>query len=226
MGALVSFSASGAPAVGYLAVPSSGSGPGVIVIQEWWGLVEHIKNVCERLAASGYVALAPDLYNGVATTSPDDAQKLMMALKIADAEKMISGAIDYLLALPAVRGTRVGTVGFCMGGQLSLYTACVNTKVGACVDFYGVHALVAAPFATLEAPVLGLFAELDRGTGPKVVKNLEAQIRAAGKSCEMIIYPATQHAFFNDARPTVYNAEAAADAWQRVLKFFGMHLPS
>lgn len=220
MGTLISFPHSGSTSSGYLSLPASGTGPGVIVIQEWWGLVDHIKDLCDRFAAAGYVALAPDLYNGKATTSPDEAGKLMMALKISEAEATIRAAIDVLLAHPATTGSRVGTIGFCMGGQLSLYSACVNPKVGACVDFYGVHSLVEAPFEKLSCEVLGLFAELDKGTGPAVVHDLEARIRAAGKTCEMIIYPGTQHAFFNDARPMVYNADAAADAWKRVLAFF------
>ena len=137
---MVEFTSNGGKASGYLALPESGAqGAGIIVIQEWWGLVPHIKGVAERFAAAGFVALAPDLYHGSTTTSPDEAGKLMMALNIEQTEKDLRGAIDYLLAHERVAGDTVGTVGFCMGGALSLYAASKNEQVGACVVFYGAH---------------------------------------------------------------------------------------
>ena len=120
MGRMVEFAANGKSSGGYLATPASGSGPGVIVIQEWWGLVDHVKDVADRFAGEGFVALAPDMYHGETATSPDDAGKLMMALNIEQTERDLRGAVDYLLARDEVTGDRVGTVGFCMGGQLSL----------------------------------------------------------------------------------------------------------
>jgi len=116
MGQMVEFSSNGTSTSGYLAIPESG--PGVIVIQEWWGLVDHIKDVCDRFAAEGFVALAPDLYHGKSTKSPDEAGKLMMALEIDRAEKDLRGAIQYLLEHEATKGSKVGTIGFCMGGAL------------------------------------------------------------------------------------------------------------
>src|SRR2546428_6943249 len=110
MGEMVQFSSNGGTTSGYLAVPKSGQGPGVVVIQEWWGLVPHIKDVCDRFAAEGYVALAPDLYHGKSTTSPDEAGKLMMALRIDEAEKDLRGAIQYLVDHDATTGHKVGTV--------------------------------------------------------------------------------------------------------------------
>ncbi len=130
-GSIIEFPSNGKTGSGYLAAPAYGSGPGVIVLQEWWGLVDHIKEVADRFAADGFVALAPDMYHGETTTSPDDAGKLMMALDIARVEKDLRGAIDHLLARDEVTSTHVGTVGFCMGGQLSLYAACENASVGA-----------------------------------------------------------------------------------------------
>src|ERR1044072_159168 len=121
MGEMVQFPFAGGTTGGYLAEPEQGSGPGVIVIQEWWGLVEHIKDICDRFAAEGFVALAPDLYHGKSTTSPDEAGKLMMALRIDEAEKDLRGAAEYLLNHSATNAGKVGTVGFCMGGALSLY---------------------------------------------------------------------------------------------------------
>src|ERR1700754_3596233 len=116
MGQIVEFPNGDDTASGHLSVPESASGPGVIVIQEWWGLVDHIKDVCERFADEGFIALAPDLFHGKTTKSPDEAGKLMMALRIDEAEKDISGAIEYLLDHEAITGDNVGIVGFCMGG--------------------------------------------------------------------------------------------------------------
>ena len=128
-GQLVDFSSDGSNAQGYLSSPDSGSGPGVIVIQEWWGLVDHIKAVADRFAAEGFVALAPDLYRGDSTTSPDEAGRLMMALDIERATADLGGAVGYLLGLGGVSSEKVGTVGFCMGGQLALAAACKNAQI-------------------------------------------------------------------------------------------------
>lgn len=223
-GQMVGFSSNGATTDGYLAIPEKGSGPGVIVIQEWWGLVDHIKNVCDRFANEGYVALAPDMYHGKTTTSPDEAGKLMMALQIDQAEKDLRGAIQYLLNHDATKSDRVGTVGFCMGGALSLYAASKNEQVGACVVFYGIHPNVKPDLPNLKAPVLGIYAEKDKSTPPEAVRDLEQQLRALGKSVEMHIYPETDHAFFNDTRPGVYNRRAAEDAWRRTIEFFAKNL--
>src|SRR5207237_5583513 len=221
---MIHFNIDGGTTEVYLSVPESGRGPGVVVIQEWWGLVPHIKHVADRFAAEGFVALAPDLYHGRATTSPDEAGKLMMALDIAQTEKDLRGAINYLLAHRSVTSARVGTVGFCMGGALSLYAATKNEQVGACVVFYGGHPKVKYDLENLRAPVLGLYAGRDTSVTPDAVRQLEAKLKDLGKSVEMHIYPDTKHAFFNDARPEVYNKEAAADAWQRTVEFFRTHL--
>ena len=222
-GEMVSFQSNGGTANGYLSVPASGPGPGLIVIQEWWGLVPHIKDVCDRFAAEGYVALAPDLYHGESTKSPDEAGKLMMALRIDEAEKDLRGAIGYLLNHEATSGQKVGTVGFCMGGALSLYAASKNPQVTACVVFYGIHPNVKPDLANLQAPVLGIYAELDGYVTPSVVHELEAKLKEHGKSAEMHIYPGLDHGFFNDTRE-VYNEAAAKDAWSRVLGFYREHL--
>jgi carboxymethylenebutenolidase len=223
-GQMVEFRSNGGTASGYLAVPAEGKGPGVIVIQEWWGLVPHIKDVCDRFAAEGFVALAPDLYHGRSTTSPDEAGKMMMALQIDEAEKDLRGAITFLLDHEATTADKVGTVGFCMGGALSLYTATKNAQVGACVVFYGGHPNVKPDLPNLQAPVLGLYAERDGFVTPELVHALEDRLKELGKSAEIHIYPDADHGFFNDTRPTVYNETAAKDAWQRVLEFFSQHL--
>jgi len=221
---MVEFKANGLTTQGYLAAPAAGKGPGLLVIQEWWGLVGHIKKVCDRFAAEGYTALAPDLYHGKAAAEPDEAGKLMMALDIARAEKDLSGAGAFLLAQPTIAGTKLGAVGFCMGGQLALFAATTNPSIGACVNFYGIHPNVKPNYARLAGPVLGLYAEKDGFVTPQVAREVEAAIKAAGKSVETHIYPGVNHAFFNDERADAYNAAAAQDAWRRTLDFFGKHL--
>ena len=224
MGAMVEYAANGKTTGGYLATPASGPGPGVIVIQEWWGLVPHVKDVADRFAGEGFVALAPDLYHGRNTTSPDEAGKLMMALEIGRAERDLRGAIDFLLARDDVAGERVGTVGFCMGGQLSLFAACANPSVGACVDFYGIHPNVTPDLASLQAPVLGFFAERDGFVTPEAARKLEADLRAAGKKVEITVFDGADHAFFNDSRPDVYHAAYAGECWSRMIAFYRRHL--
>ena len=219
MGETITFKANGRTADGYLARPASGRGPGVIVIQEWWGLVGHITDVADRFANEGFFALAPDLYHGEKTKSPDDAGKLMMALNIAEAGKDLRGAADSLVAIDGVEPKKVASIGFCMGGQLSLYAACeFPDLIGACVDFYGVHPAVKPDVSRLSGPVLAHFATRDKSTPPDVANALVKQIQDAGKRIEAHFYEA-DHAFFNDQRPQVYNEQAATIAWQRTIDF-------
>jgi carboxymethylenebutenolidase len=219
---MVQFPSNGGTADGYLATPASGKGPGVIVIQEWWGLVRHIKNVCDRFAAEGFSALAPDIYHGKTADEPDGAGKLFMALNIAQAEKDLRGAAGFLAGHSST--AKLGAVGFCMGGQLALYAATLNPNVGACVNFYGIHPNVKPDYAKLSGPVLGLFAEKDSFVTPQTAKDVDAAIRKAGKSSEIHIYPGADHAFFNDERPDAFNKTAADDAWRRTLAHFRQHL--
>lgn len=221
-GAIMEFPANGGKARGYLSKPESGSGPGVLVIQEWWGLVEHVKRVADRIAAAGYVALAPDLYHGESTSSPDEAGKLMMALRIEETEKDLRGASAFLLSHSS--GKTLGVVGFCLGGQLALFAASRNDAIRACVDFYGIHPNVHPDYGNIKAAVLGLFAEKDVYVTPKVVRKLEADLKKAGVETDFTIYPGCDHAFFNDTRREVHDVAAAADAWHRVQKFLEKHL--
>lgn len=224
MGERVTFKVNGGTAPGYLAVPAAGAGPGVIVIQEWWGLVPHIEQVTDRVAGAGFTALAPDLFHGVRAKSADEAGKLMMAMQIEDAARDLAAAIDFLAARPETKGGKVGTVGFCMGGALSLFAACRNSEVGACVVFYGGHSKVTPDLAALQAPVLGLYAGKDGFVTPDVVAALDQKLDALGKRHEFHTYPDAQHAFFNDDRPEVYDARAAADAWEKTVAFFRREL--
>src|SRR5438132_7818723 len=221
-GTMVQFPSNGGTASGYLATPPSGKGPGVLVIQEWWGLVGHIKKVCDRFAAEGVSALAPDLYHGKTASEPDGAGKLFMALNIEQAEKDLRGAVKHLAGHSST--AKLGAVGFCMGGQLALFAGCTNGRVGAVVDFYGIHPNVKPDYARLNGPVLGLFAEKDAFVTPQTAREVEAAIKKAGKPVEIHIYPGVDHGFFNDERPDVYNKAAADDAWRRTLAFFRQHL--
>lgn len=221
-GRMVEFPSNGGKTHGYLATPAQGKGPGVLVLQEWWGLVGHIKNVCDRFAGEGFSALAPDMYHGKATTEPDEAGKLLMALNIGQAEKDLRGASTFLAQHSST--TKIGTVGFCMGGQLALFAATLDRNVGACVNFYGIHPNVKPDYARLSGPVLGLFAEKDQFVNPSVARQVDVEIKAAGKQSEIHIYPGVDHAFFNDERADVYNKAAADDAWKRTLAHFRAHL--
>jgi len=194
------------------------------VIQEYWGLVGHIKHVTDRFAASGFNALAPDFYKGEFAKEPDEAGKMMMALSISESEQILRCAIRKLLDDASTKGDKVGVVGFCMGGQLALFAAATNPdEVGAVVDFYGIHPNVLPPFEQMKAPVLGFFASRDTYTGPDAVKKLDEQLTKLGKEHHFNSYVA-DHAFFNDDRPEVYDPEAAADAWTKTIEFFRKEL--
>ena len=220
----IAFASDGDRVAGYLAEPPGGRGPGVLVIQEWWGLVDHIRDICDRFAREGFVALAPDLYRGETASDPDRAGRLMMGLEIPRAARDLDGAVKALLDQPSVEGARVGAVGFCMGGQLALFGATRNRRIGAVVDFYGVHPNVKLDLAGLQAAVLGIFAERDGFVTQAAARKLAADLEAAGKSMHCEIYPGVDHAFMNDTRPDVYDARAAARAWGQALSFLRAEL--
>lgn len=221
-GRMVEFQANGGTTSGYLATPAARRGPGVLVIQEWWGLVRHIKSVCDRFATEGFAALAPDMYHGQTADEPDGAGKLFMALNVPQAEKDLRGAAKHLGDHSST--AKLGVVGFCMGGQLALFAATLNPSIGACVNFYGIHPHVKPDYAKLTGPVLGLYAEKDSFVTPPLAREVDKAIKGAGKSSEIHVYPGVDHAFFNDERPDVYNKAAAEDAWRRTLAFFRQHL--
>ena len=219
-GTMIQFRAAEGQADGYLSLPPAGHGAGVLVLQEWWGLVDHIKSVADRLAAAGFVALAPDLYRGEAATSPSEAQRLMMALDMPFAAKALRGGAEFLLAHEAVRPKQVGAIGFCMGGQLALYAATAHPDViSSVVDFYGVfNPAVPVDLTALRAPVQTHFGALDASVPRARAEGLIRDITSRGVPCEGHFYNAG-HAFFNDSRPTVFNADAAALAWTRTCDF-------
>jgi carboxymethylenebutenolidase len=220
MGEMVTFPSNGATCEGYLAKPAGGSGKGVVVFQEWWGLNDNIKGIADRFAAEGFVALAPDMYHGVLTNEPDEAGKLLMALNIEQAAKDAKGAVAYLKDLT---GGPVGTVGFCMGGALALFAGCNSGKdVAAVVDFYGVHPAIQYDFAGLTAPVQGHWPEHDDWTVPNRPA-LDAALKERGVEYEPHDYPGTGHAFFNEDNPD-HKPEESKTAWGRTIAFFRKHL--
>ncbi len=220
---MIEFPANGRTCPGYLATPASGSGPGLLVIQEWWGLVDHIKRVADRFAEAGFVALAPDMYHGDSTTNPDEAGRKMMALNIAEAGKDLVGAASHLLSLDAVSPKKVGAVGFCMGGQLALYAATAHDQVTAVVDFYGIHPQVEPDFSKLRGPVQAHFGRQDGFVKEADANALVERIKAAGGDVDAYFYE-TGHAFFNDARPEAYSEVDAQIAWERTTAFLHEHL--
>jgi len=221
----VEFKANGSTAAGYLAVPEAGSGPGVVVLQEWWGLDDHIRSVCDRLAADGFVALAPDLYHGETTEAPDEAQQKMMALSMGVAESEMSGAVDFLAAHDATTGTGIGSLGFCLGGGLAVWAATINPKIRAVVSFYYVMPHGKPDFRRIEAPLLGHFGTADDFIPVETAEELLGDLRDAGVQAEFVFYEGAGHAFFNDTnRLSTYDPDAAARAWQRSTDFLSEHL--
>jgi carboxymethylenebutenolidase len=224
MGDMVEFASNGNTARGYLAVPASGSGLGVMVIQEWWGLVPQIKNVCDRLASEGFVALAPDLFHGdiAQHDEMDKAAKLMSTLPMDRAAKDMMGAIDYLRGLPEVQNNHIGVVGFCMGGMLALVIAAqAGKKVGAVVPYYGAPLGENAPdWSGLTAPVRGHFAGDDSFFPAAAIRDLEEELRDMGKDVEFDIHPGTGHAFANEENALgTHDPDATAASWRKTVGF-------
>jgi carboxymethylenebutenolidase len=221
MGEIVEFPSNGSTARGYLAVPEAGSGIPVVVIQEWWGLVPHIEDVCDRFAAEGFVALAPDLFHGQTTTEPDEAGKLMMSLNIDQAATEMSGAVDKVAEVAG--SDRVGVTGFCIGGGLALVLATRRPdKVKAVVPWYGLIPWPGAEpdWSTLDAKVLGHYAEKDGFFDPGKVAELQQTLDGLGKDATLHVVPGADHAFFNDTRPEVHDPEASRACWAETVTFF------
>ncbi|MFL5801288.1 MAG: dienelactone hydrolase family protein [Roseiflexaceae bacterium] len=221
----ITFPVNGGSGQGYLALPE-GPGPhrAVVVIQEWWGLNEHIKDIARRFAAAGYVALAPDLYHGSVAEEPDDARRLVMDMQIAEAAKEMAGAAAYLASRTDVAPKRAGAIGFCLGGSLALLLASQSPQVGAVASFYGGRQFEADELRTITAPVLAIFGEADQGIPPERHAALDSIFNETGLPHAIYVYPGAPHAFFNDDRPHSYRPEAAKDAWARTLAWFDRYL--
>src|ERR1051325_430821 len=188
---------------GYFAAPASGSGPADVV---------------ERFAREGFVAIAPDLYHGKTTKSPDEAGKLFMEVDADRAAKEINDAGNYLLSRPECSSKTYGIVGFCMGGALAQYAATKDRNVGATASFYGGFKKLHFEWENLAGPLLLIYAGNDKNVTAEQGRALEKQLKSMGKEVEVVVYPNTEHAFFNDTRPEVYDAGASADAWKRTLE--------
>ncbi|MFF2993693.1 dienelactone hydrolase family protein [Streptomyces sp. NPDC057950] len=220
----VTFPSAGTTAHGYLALPPSGRGPGVIVIQEWWGLTDHIAQVADRLAAEGFVALAPDLYGGNVAHDSAEAFRMMQELPVARGVELLSGAVDHLLGLPEVTSDTVGAVGFCMGGGFVLYLAAADPRVSAAVPFYGVIQGEMPDFSGLKAEILGHYGELDTSIPKESLEQLSEAVHGqSGVTPDLRLYPA-DHAFFNDGRPETYDADSAERAWESTVPFLRARL--
>ena len=201
--------------------------PAVLVIQEWWGLSDHIKDIARRYAAEGYVAIAPDLYSRLGhalTTDAGEAGKLMNSLKLEDGLKDLNATVAYLKSVPEADGERIGVTGFCMGGSYALMLPCVNEAIKAAVPFYGQVPNPDTPLQKLSAPVLYFYGEDDGWITKADVQRLAGALKKYNKPGEIKTYPGAPHAFFRDNDPSVYRPEAAKDAWARTKAFFKQHL--
>jgi len=204
---------------GYLA-QAPGSAKYVVVIQEWWGLNEQIRGVCERFAAAGFSALAPDLYQGRVTSNPDEANHMMSGLDwVGATEQDVRGAVQYL----KTRGGRAAVMGFCMGGALTIIAGVKIPDLDAAVCFYGIPPAEAADPKALRVPLQAHFASQDDWCTPAAVNALETTLKEARVSHELFRYDA-QHGFFNEQRPDVHDAAASQLAWERTLRFLNAHL--
>lgn len=227
MGEMVSFASNGGTCEGYLSTPASGKGAGVIVIQEWWGLVGHIRDVTDRFAAEGFVALAPDFFHGAKTDEPDEAMRLVMGMAMDQAARDIQGAARYLDSRDEVTSDGVGVVGFCMGGSLALWSGALADEVKVAVAFYpGVPWEKMSPtwgnYANKSAMI---HASEDDGTSQADgIQTAVKGIENAGGTVEVHDYPGSHHAFFNNERPEVYDKAHADTAWRRTLDLLGSRL--
>jgi carboxymethylenebutenolidase len=197
--------------------------PGLIVLQEFWGLNEHIKDVTERLASEGFAALAPDMYDGRVTTDPTEARQWLMALDPAEGLQKMNGAVEHLKSTANVDKEKIGVIGFCMGGFLALNLACHNRDIRAATPFYG-RIPPDSVLENLTAPVLYFFGEQDHHLPAADVDRLEQFIKRTGRSGGVVRYPDADHAFFNDTRKEVYREADAKDAWGKALAFLRRYL--
>jgi carboxymethylenebutenolidase len=207
---------------GYLASAARADAPGVVVIQEWWGLQDQIKGICDRFALAGFDALAPDLYNGVVVPyhDTDAAGKEMNSLNFMDAtDQNVRGAAQFLKR----NGAKVGLTGFCLGGAVTVIGATRIPELAAGVAFYGIPPEQAAKAADVKIPLQGHFANRDDWCTPQVVNSFEEGLKAAGKAYEFFRYDA-DHAFVNEQRAPVHDRQAAELAWGRAVAFFTKHL--
>ena len=221
----VDFKANGETATGYLAVPESGGGPGVIVLQEWWGVDESVKRYVDRFADEGFLALAPDLYRGETTEQPDEAEQKMMAMNMDEVVKQMRGGVDFLKQHEGFQGEGVASVGFCLGGGLSVWAAAEHPDVAAVVTYYYVMPHGKPDFSKVDAPVLGHFGTADDFVGVDDAKALEKELNDAGADAKFEFYEGAGHAFANDHdRLGTYDEDESQAAWDKTIDFLKRHL--
>jgi len=210
----------------YVAQPAvaAKSGPAVVVIQEWWGLTDWVKASADRIAGMGFVAIAPDLYRGQVATEPELAHELMRGLPDERAIRDIRAASAWVRSAAGGGAKKVGVIGFCMGGRLSLLASLDKGPFDATVICYGSPETNPARLKTLRGPVLGIFGGADRGLGAEQTEALTAGLKKAGKKGDVITYPGAQHGFLNDSRPAQYDSIGAPQAWEKVAGFFAANL--
>jgi carboxymethylenebutenolidase len=216
----IEFPTSAGSTPGYLAVPAGERGPATILLQEWWGMDDSLRSLCDRLAAEGFFVLAPDLYRGGATTQPSEAEQKMTAMSMPEVEQDMCGAAEYLRAHAGVEGPGVGSVGFCLGGGLSLWAAANCPQIAAAVTYYYVMPHGKPDFKAISCPVLGHFGTADEFIPLEAAHALESELREAGVEVTFHYYEGAGHAFANDHnRLGTYDAVAALLAWERTVSF-------
>ena len=217
----VTFPANGSDGMGYLAQPDDGgTHPGVIVIQEWWGLDGHIRDIADRFAREGFVALAPDMYHGKFATEPDEARKLVMNMNREQAQKDLLGSVAYLRSLPEVAPKKFGVIGFCMGGSLTLNVAvAAPSEIAAAAPFYAGFRPPPEELAKIQAEMFCAFGADDGGIPVDQVRQFEDTLRKQGKNAVVKVYEGAPHSFFNDTKDS-YRPAAAHDAWEHALNLF------
>ncbi|OFW00714.1 MAG: hypothetical protein A3G20_02395 [Acidobacteria bacterium RIFCSPLOWO2_12_FULL_59_11] len=224
---MVEFSVEGKTASAYEARPSgAGAYPAILLVHEWWGLNEHIKDVARRLAAEGFVALAPDLYGGKVTTDPNQAAAWTAALKSEEGIRILLAALRFLQEKEPIYAEHIGVIGFCLGGGYALLLACRAPSLKAAIPFYGDIPDPIEQVQNIRCPILFFAGSNDQWINAAKVQKLREAFRKHGVQGEIRVYPDADHAFFNDTRPAVYHAAAAQDAWTRALGLFSRTLKS
>ncbi len=230
MGRMVEFESNGVKVRGYLAEPRD-KGPAVIIIHEWWGLespLSNIKELSDKLAEEGFVAFAPDFYNGKNADNPDDAGKLMMDMfqnRMNEVDNIFKASVEYLRNLDKVDPIKIGVTGFCCGGTLSMYFASkFSDLIDASVPFYGLPQLTKIDASNIKVPIFFIMAEKDEFVDNNTVIEMMKSVWKNGVEVQAKVYPGVNHAFLNDKRPEVYNEATAKDAWKMCIDFFKRHL--
>lgn len=210
----------------YVCRPSAPtSDPAIIVIHEWWGLVPHIKDIANRFASHGYYTIAPDLYGGAVTSTPEEAGKLSASVRPEASKSMLDSVVHYLSTQKTVDTRKVGIIGFCFGGTHAFNYVCESQRISAGVFFYATRPVTEeSKLARVQAPLLIIYGDQDQRVSTDTARQIETTLKKLGKNAELKIYPECGHAFFNDQNPRAYKPEVAKDAWEKTLSFFQKYL--